>query len=320
MSDRVVLSESECDHSIHTYVGFGKKIKSIPSGWALNLQDIRDFIPVLRYEFECYILINDIISPCRVRINPRLFYKSPPLKEHLEKEKLKDENKKIPIEIKFNKKELDKSLDDFSKENLNFIDTKLLVGKSFSSKGWGLSKEVVSQIFPMEAYNFMFPVFIDGIPVDTRINLQTRLFYSSRELSEELERLSIEDSRQKVDARIILNEEYLNLIMNSKEDHLSDETCVLCGNPIDKDSKSNKCFECLDKELTVLKLKGILDYFAPSSSFYEEDLLDLGYTKGQIMVTFHKLEKYGLVSKEWDDKFILEDKKTINEFIKKWGN
>ena len=86
MSNRFVLSESECDYSIHTFVGFGKKIKHVPRGWALNLHDIRDFIPVLRYEFECYILINDIISPCRIRINPRLFYKSSPLREHLEKE------------------------------------------------------------------------------------------------------------------------------------------------------------------------------------------------------------------------------------------
>ena len=54
MSTRKVLNESDCDYSIKTYVGFGKKIKDVPSGWALNLLDIRDFIPVLRYEFEGY--------------------------------------------------------------------------------------------------------------------------------------------------------------------------------------------------------------------------------------------------------------------------
>ena len=319
MSKRVVLSENECDHSIHTLVGLGNKIKGVPTGWALNLHDIRDFIPVLRYQFECYIIINNIISPCRIRINPRLFYSSPPLKKHLEMEKLADENKRIPIEIKFNKKAIDKSLDEFKIDGLNYIDTKLLVGKSHSSKGWGLSKDVVSQIFPKDAYNFMFPVYIDGIPVDTRINLQTRLFYSSRELSEELKRLSLIDSKQKVDARIIINEEYLDIYNSSKEDYLSDKPCIICGNPIDKETKSNKCFECLDKELTVLKLKSILDFFNPSETFFEEDLLDLGYTKGQIMVTFHKLDKYGLISKAWDDQYQLADKKVINDFIKKWG-
>ena len=319
MSERIVLSESECDYSVHTFVGFGKKIKHVPRGWALNLHDIRDFIPVLRYEFQCYILINDIISPCRIKINPRIFYRSSPLRVHLEKEKIKDENKKIPIEIKFNKERLDKSLDNFHKENMNYIETKLLVGKSFNSKGWGLSKEVVSQIFPMDAYNFMFPVYIDGILFDTRINLQTRLFYSSNELSEELERLSILDPKQKVDARIIINEDYLDMINSFKEEHISNKPCIICGNLIDKESKSNKCFECLDKELTVLKLKSILEFFNPSESFFEEDLLDLGYTKGQIMRNFRKLEKYGLVSRSWDGQFQLEDNNVIKDFINKWG-
>ena len=92
-----------------------------------------------------------------------------------------------------------------------------------------------------------------------------------------------------------------------------------CGNLIDKESQSNKCFDCLDKELTVLKLKSILDFFNPSDTFYEQDLLNLGYTKGQIRITFYKLEKYGLVSRDWDERFVLKDKSTIDGFIKEWG-
>ena len=42
----------------------------------------------------------------------------------------------------------------------------------------------------------MFPVYIDGIPAETRINMQTRLFYTSKELSQELERLSNIDSKK----------------------------------------------------------------------------------------------------------------------------
>ena len=34
-------------------------------------------------------------------------------------------------------------------------------------------------------------------------------------------------------------------------------------------------------------------------------------------VIFHKLKKYELVSKDWDDRFELKDEKTLNDFIKR---
>ena len=183
-----VLPESECDSSIHTFVNLGRRINDVPSGWALNLIDIRDFIPVLRYEFECYIQINGIIAPCKVRINPRLFYKGTPLRDHLRKRKIVDEHAKIPLEIKFNKKELDKCHNEFEVTAKDYIETKLLVGKPKNRTnrgGWGLKKNVVSQLLPLDAYNFMFPVYIDGIPAETRLNMQTRLFYKSNEIAKE---------------------------------------------------------------------------------------------------------------------------------------
>lgn len=319
MSKKSVLLENNCDYSIQTYVNLGKTIKDVPSGWALNLMDIREFIPVLRYEFECYIVIQNIISPCKIRINPRLFYKGSAIKNYLRSQKSLDEDKKILIEIKFNKKELDESLDEFEIENLNYIDTKLLVGKSYSSHGWGLKKDVVSKIVPLEAYNFIFPVYIDGFPVETRLNMQTRLFYSNHELSKELERLSKTDPKQEVNARIILNEEYLNLIKTLEEGQKSDSLCVICGQPLDRDANNSKCFDCLDKELTVLKIKKILEFFNPSETLTEEDLLNLGYTKGKIRIFFSKFKKYDLVSENWDGSFILKDEKTINNFINEWG-
>ena len=319
MSKRRVIHENECDSSISTHVNLGSRINDVPSGWALNLFDIREFIPVLRYEFEGYVLINNIISTCRVRVNPRLFYSGTPLKDHLRLQKDINKDKKIPIEIKFNKKELDQSLIQFNRENRDYIDTKLLVGKSYSSKGWGLSKEVVSKLLPLDAYNFMFPVYIDGIPAETRLNMQTRLFYNSHELSAELKRLAEIDPKQKVDARIILNDEYLELLKSLKEERVSDKKCVICGKFIDRDSQNSKCFECLDKELTVLKLQNILTFFNPCETFYEEDLMNLGFTKGQINVIFYKLKKYDLVSKDWDERFELKDEKTLNDFIKRWG-
>lgn len=318
MSRKVIL-EKDCDYSINTFVNLGMRIKDVPSGWALNLYDIREFIPILRYELECYIKINKIIAPCKIRINPRLFYKGKSIKEYLRSQKSTNEDRKIPLEIKFNKKELDKSLDEFNNEGINYIDTKLLVGKSYSSKGWGLKKDVVSKLFPLDAYNFLFPVYIDGISVETRINIQTRLFYNSEELSNELERLFKIDPKQEIDARIILKEEYLKIFELVKDGHLSDRQCIMCGEFIDEDSQSNKCFDCLDKEITVLKLKKILEFFNPSDTFDERNLLDLGYTKGQINVLIYKFEKYGLISINWDESFQLKDGVFIDSFIKKWG-
>lgn len=315
-----VLSENECDYSIHTHVNLGKKIKDVPKGWALNLMDIREFIPVLRYEFECYIQILGIITPCKIRINPRLFYKGTPLRDHLRKLKAIDENLKVPVEIKFNKQNLDKAHEEFEFTNKDYIETKLTVGKPNKKHrgGWGLKKNVVSQILPLDAYNFMFPVYIDGIPAETRLNMQTRLFYNSIDLSHELAKLSKIDPKQEVDARIILNESYLDLIKSSKENYLSDRKCIICGNFIDKESKNNKCFDCLDKELTVLKLKNILTYFNPKDTIYEENLLDLGFTKGKARIIFSKLEKYDLVSRNWDGSYDLKDELTLNNFIKEW--
>ena len=314
-----VFDEKKCNYSVHTYVNLGKSINDVPKGWALNLSDIREFIPVLRYEFECYIMINGIISPCKIKINPRLFYKGTSLRNSLRKLKKKDPNKQIPLEIKFNKTELDKSLDEFDVESHDYIDTKLLVGKSFSSKGWGLSKDVVSKIFPLDSYNYMFPVYINGMPAENRINIQTRLFYSSKELSKELERLYKINPKQKVNCRIILNENYLNKLKSIDEEKVSDRKCVICGINLNKDSKSEKCFNCLDKELTVLKLKSILNFFEPLDTFYEEDLIDLGFTKGKARMIIRKLKNNELVSRNWDESYKLKNNATLNKFIKEWG-
>ena len=92
-----------------------------------------------------------------------------------------------------------------------------------------------------------------------------------------------------------------------------------CGENLDKDSESSKCFDCLDKELTVLKLKKILEFINPLETFYEEDLIKLGYTKGQIRIFVYKFEKYDLISINWDESFQLKDEKTLKGFIRKWG-
>ena len=49
-----------------------------------------------------------------------------------------------------------------------------------------------------------------------------------------------------------------------------------------------------------------MDFYAPMDCFYEEDLLELGFTKGQVKIMIHKLKKYGLILREWDDRFIIQ--------------
>jgi len=87
----------------------------------------------------------------------------------------------------------------------------------------------------------------------------------------------------------------------------------------DKESKNDKCFDCLDKELTVLKLKSILNYFKSGDTFYEENLMELGFTKGKARLIFRKLENYELVTKNWDGSFQLKDENVLNNFINEWG-
>ena len=118
MSEVNYLEEWECDSSVKTVVKLGKS-KNIPAGWALNLNDIREFIPVKDYEQSGWVLINDVIAPCYIRINPRLFYKSNILKDHLKYLKETKPDKNIPLEVKFNKQDIYKHHQVF---NNNYLD------------------------------------------------------------------------------------------------------------------------------------------------------------------------------------------------------
>jgi hypothetical protein len=68
------------------------------------------------------------------------------------------------MEIKIHKSHLFSNISSIEKYlHLDFIDTKLLVGKSYSSRGLQLSKEVVSQLFPSGEYAGDYLIYIVAI-------------------------------------------------------------------------------------------------------------------------------------------------------------
>ena len=199
---------------ISTEVTVGKSYKS--RGWALSRNDIHDWIPVEEFERNCKVIINDISSDAILRFNPRLFYESDELSSYLEDLHYKGYSKyKIPMDIIIPKNNFFRNIDSIEKYlKVETVDTSLLVGKSFSSKGWQLSKELVSKLFPAEEYAGEYSIIINNINSNAKLNLQFRLFYKSNELSEYLEELHYENPRNKIPAKIIFDnydESFINV-------------------------------------------------------------------------------------------------------------
>ena len=208
------LDSEKCDSNIKTQVLVGRSAKN--KGWALNLDDISDFIPVKKYEFDnCKIIIEDIISDCKIRINPRLFYLGTEISDYLLQ---LDEKSHVPLEIKYDKSYLNQQIEQWKNTNLDVIETELLVGKSFSSKGWALTKDVRAMIFPIYSYEINYPITVGEIRDFGKLNIQIRLFYKSKRLSEKLEELHNIDPNQKVDAKIVFDERKLPDYENSLDD------------------------------------------------------------------------------------------------------
>ena len=141
-------NQSEDDKSIFisSKVKVGKSYKS--KGWTLNRKDIKDLISVENFEGRCEVKIGDIISEAKLVFHPRLFYDSIQLEHHLKKlysNGMKDN--KLPLFIYFSEDNLFENVNSKYGNNgyLEEVTTSLRVGKSFKSKGWNLSKDIVSK-------------------------------------------------------------------------------------------------------------------------------------------------------------------------------
>lgn len=201
----MVKSSNSKSYVIKTKVTVGKSYSS--GGWALNREDIVPLIPVKHYECSGYIEIEGIKSECKLRCNPRLFYKSNELSNHLEELYYQDFNQKIPMVILLNEEDLyNNFISNYSNLESLVISTLLPVGKSYSSKGWRLPKDIISKLIPLEEFYGFYPIFVDGIPSEAKIDIQLRLFYKSEELSDFLEDLYYEDPKRRIFAKISLTD------------------------------------------------------------------------------------------------------------------
>lgn len=205
----MVKSSSKLDDtfSVFTKVKVGKSYKS--KGWALNRDDISDIIPISDYEGKCHIEIDNIIAPAKIRVNPRLFYRSKELSKHLEDLFNIDSNKKIPLEIKLKKEQL---YSNFIKKYLDskpikVLDLELTVGKSYSSKAWRINNQISSHFIPLAEYSNDYEIYVDDIFSIAILDIQTRIFYNSDELSNHLKLQNEIDPNGKISARIIFDED-----------------------------------------------------------------------------------------------------------------
>lgn len=302
---------------IDTEVTIGKSYKS--RGWALSRVDINDWLPVQEFEKECNVIIDKINSEAKLRFNPRLFYESDELSMHLEE--LYDKGyskKKIPMKIRIPKNNLYKNLKGMHSYNVEHIDTELLVGKSYSSGGWQLSKDVVSKLFPSNEYSDEYLICIDNITSKAKLNLQFRLFYKSNSLSNHLEDLYYENPKQKVDAKIIFevnssrpyeNEESEILEEKELDEEFPKNICKICSNPYDFSQSSDEdyCSDCLEK-IKALKIYNIIKNSSFSNfikkEFVEEELGSNFEDSWDLLIKYNFLTPLGDLFKLSDNDII----------------
>ncbi|MDO5848515.1 MAG: hypothetical protein Q4P18_03180 [Methanobrevibacter sp.] len=88
----------------------------------------------------------------------------------------------------------------------DYIESSVKVGKSAKIGGWAVSREDVDKKLPILKYEQDYPIVVDGIHGEGKLNMNTRLFYTANdELTNHLERLAEENPNQKIDLKIILS-------------------------------------------------------------------------------------------------------------------
>lgn len=276
----MVKSSNSKSYILKTNVKVGKSYKS--GGWALNREDIAPLIPVTHYECSGYIEIEGIKSECKLRCNPRLFYKSHDLSIHLENLFYEDSNKKVPMEILLNEEDLyNNFISNYSNLESLVILTLLPVGKSYSSKGWRLPKDVISKLIPLNEFYDTYSIFVDGIPSEAKLDIQLRLFYKSNELSEFLENIYNVDPKRRIFAKISLNdfvgnninemdlpslEEISNICIEEGFDSkIKNNSDLISSKKYVEDSKLNKSFKQINESKSINEFSSRVSNFSTVS-------------------------------------------------------
>ena len=82
-----------------------------------------------------------------------------------------------------------------SENEINSINTKVLVGKSFKSGGWALNKNDLRDLIPIDEFENSYSIIVDGVPAEGNLQVNPRLFYKGNELKHHLEKLAKEDEK-----------------------------------------------------------------------------------------------------------------------------
>ena len=94
-------------------------------------------------------------------------------------------------------------------ENLDYIDTNVTIGKSANNKGWTVSRHDFDEMIPIDIIEGDYPIIVDGVESDGRLNLNVRVFYKNdkkNNLREHLTELS-NSNIENANLRLFYNKE-----------------------------------------------------------------------------------------------------------------
>lgn len=120
------------------------------------------------------------------------------------------ENEQVnSIEDNFSESQIidDFSEDDFYEEIFSkSIKFPVTVGKSYKNKGWAIKRSYLLDLVPILSYEHFFTVLLNGIEVNGKLNVHTRLFYKkNEELINYLKKLYDIDPKTQTRIDFILN-------------------------------------------------------------------------------------------------------------------
>lgn len=169
--------EISSSDSILTQVTVGKSYSS--KGWALNKYDVESLVP-LDSEGEYSVTVDGIPSKASLQVNPRLFYKSNDLKEHLAQLAEEDDKQKVPLEI-FVDDNLIKNKDD------GYIQVKVKASTILKNNEAAIQNKYLNNYLPINDYLGHFNGFIDDIPAEMGLNLVSYLRFKKKFIRDYIE-------------------------------------------------------------------------------------------------------------------------------------
>lgn len=168
-------------NSISTEVTVGKSFNS--SGWALRKNDLKDWIPIDKFENNYSILVDGVPAEGNLQMTPRLFYKGNELRTHLKKLADEDAKQRVPLKILLNEKDINNEGDE---EYIIFKDKGSKLGKDF----FKLGDKAVQVLLGTYKYFYKMDIFWDGHKSNREIKFHGAAKSFSIELIDHLKSLN----------------------------------------------------------------------------------------------------------------------------------